>query len=213
MAGTVVRVLVVDDSAFMRRILAESLTADQDIQVIGTARDGLDGVEKAIMLAPDVVTLDIDMPRLDGYGALRELMQQRPLPVIMVSSHTQAGTRSTIRSLALGAVDFLVKPLGLLGGHIQEFQAELRTKVRAAAGARPRPRPLLAEMPPLHHSRVAAAVQAGPAIPARRVHPVPGRTAERDLRRPCAGGSSRRPPDRGRGADGAGRPSHAGGNQ
>lgn len=144
-----IRVLVVDDSAFMRRIISQLLGSEPDIEVVGTARDGLDGVEKALALAPDVITLDIEMPRLDGYGALREIMRQRPTPVVMVSSHTREGAEATIRALAMGAVDVLAKPSGPISLDMATVRADLVRKVRAAAGAKVRYRRALAELPRL----------------------------------------------------------------
>lgn len=143
-----IRVLVVDDSAFMRRILTELLSAEPDIEVAGTARDGQDGVEKALALAPDVITLDVEMPRLDGYGALQAIMQRRPTPVVMVSSHTREGAEATIRALALGAVDVLAKPSGPISLDMATVREDLVRKVRAAAGARVRYRRSLAEWTP-----------------------------------------------------------------
>lgn len=144
-----VRVLVVDDSAFMRRIISEILSGDPDLTVVGTARDGEDGVQKVMDLRPDVITMDIEMPKLDGYGALRELMSRCPTPVVMVSSHTRAGAEATIRALALGAVDFLAKPSGAISLDMATVREELVAKVKAAAGATVRYRRVLAELPPL----------------------------------------------------------------
>lgn len=144
-----VRVLVVDDSAFMRKILTELLQSDPAIAVVGTARDGQDGVEKALALQPDVVTLDIEMPKLDGYGALKEIMSRRPTPVVMVSSLTQQGAESTVRALALGAVDFVGKPSGSISLNMSVTRDELVTKVKNAAGATPRYRRVLADLPPV----------------------------------------------------------------
>lgn len=148
MARTV-RVLVVDDSAFMRKVLRELLESDPLIQVVGTARDGQDGVRQALALQPDVVTMDIEMPRLDGFGALRELMSARPTPVVMVSSHTQEGAEATIKALTLGAVDFVAKPSGSISLNMHVTRDELIAKVKGAAGATPRYRRVLAELPPL----------------------------------------------------------------
>lgn len=144
-----IRVLVVDDSAFMRKILSDLLQADPGIVVVGTARDGQDGVEKSIALQPDVITLDIEMPKLDGYGALREIMARRPTPVVMVSSLTREGAEATVRALALGAVDFVAKPSGSISLNMHVAREELISKVRAAAGATPRYRRVLGDLPPL----------------------------------------------------------------
>lgn len=143
------RVLVVDDSAFMRKVLRELLESDPLIQVVGTARDGQDGVRQALALQPDVVTMDIEMPRLDGFGALRELMAIRPTPVVMVSSHTSEGAEATIKALTMGAVDFVAKPSGSISLNMHVTREELIAKVKGAAVATPRYRRVLAELPPL----------------------------------------------------------------
>lgn len=173
MARTV-RVLVVDDSAFMRKVLRELLESDPLIQVVGTARDGQDGVRQALALQPDVVTMDIEMPRLDGFGALRELMSTRPTPVVMVSSHTQEGAEATIKALTLGAVDFVAKPSGSISLNMHVTRDELIAKVKGAAGATPRYRRVLAELPPLrreiaHHSPAAALSAAQAELPIKRI--------------------------------------------
>ncbi|MBY6276994.1 protein-glutamate methylesterase/protein-glutamine glutaminase [Symbiobacterium thermophilum] len=144
-----IRVLVVDDSAFMRKVLTELLESDPLITVVATARDGQDGLEKVLQLQPDVVTLDIEMPRLDGYGTLREIMARRPTPVVMVSSHTREGAEATIRALALGAVDFVAKPSGSISLNMHVARDELVAKVKAAAAATPRVRTAAAEMAPV----------------------------------------------------------------
>ncbi|MGE5676027.1 MAG: protein-glutamate methylesterase/protein-glutamine glutaminase [Mycobacterium leprae] len=147
--GRQIRVLVVDDSAFMRKVLTELLTSDPSITVLATARDGQDGVEKSLSLQPDVITLDIEMPRLDGYGALREIMARRPTPVVMVSSLTREGAEATVRALALGAVDFVAKPSGSISLNMHVTRDELISKVKAAAGATPRYRRVLGDLPPI----------------------------------------------------------------
>jgi two-component system chemotaxis response regulator CheB len=133
-----IRVLVVDDSAFMRKVLTDLLQSDPDIHVVGTAHDGLEAVEKTLALSPHVITLDIEMPKMDGYGALRQIMTRQPTPVVMVSSHTREGTLATIRSLALGAVDFLAKPSGSISLNMYAVRDELVQKVREASKATPR---------------------------------------------------------------------------
>jgi len=135
-----VRVLVVDDSAFMRKVLTELLQSDPSVTVVGTARDGREGVEKTLALQPDVLTMDIEMPQLDGFGALREIMSRRPTPVVMVSSHTSEGAEATVRALALGAVDFVAKPSGSISLNMHVTRDELVAKVKAAATATPRVR-------------------------------------------------------------------------
>lgn len=142
-----VRVLVVDDSAFMRKVLSDLLQSDPALTVIGTARDGRDGVEKTLALEPDVLTMDVEMPKLDGYGALREIMARRPTPVVMVSSHTRGGAEATVRALALGAVDFVAKPSGSISLNMHITRDELVAKVKAAASATPRYRRVVADLP------------------------------------------------------------------
>jgi two-component system, chemotaxis family, protein-glutamate methylesterase/glutaminase len=107
--GTI-KVLVCDDSAFMRYVISKELSVDPAIEVIGTARDGLDAMEKIAQLKPDVVTMDLEMPRMDGLTALDRIMKEQPVPVILLSSLTQEGASVTIRGLELGAVDFEPKP-------------------------------------------------------------------------------------------------------
>ena len=105
-----IRVLVVDDSAFMRHILAKHLEADPAITVVGKAHDGLDALAQIGTCSPDVITLDVEMPRMDGLTALRRIMAECPTPVVMLSALTQRGTRATIQALMRGAVDFVPKP-------------------------------------------------------------------------------------------------------
>ena len=95
-----VRVLVVDDSALMRKLLGDILSSDPRIEVVGTAFDGQDGLEKVVALSPDVVTLDVEMPRKDGLALLEEIMRTRPTPVVMVSSLTQEGAEVTLKALS-----------------------------------------------------------------------------------------------------------------
>ncbi len=130
-----IRVLVVDDSACMRKVLSNILASQPDIEVVATARDGLDALEKVALLDPDVVTLDVEMPRLDGLRTLERIMAERPRPVVMVSSLTQAGAEATVRALALGAVDFVTKPSGAAPAEIFRVREELWRKVRVAARA------------------------------------------------------------------------------
>jgi two-component system chemotaxis response regulator CheB len=134
----VVRVLVVDDSAFMRRQLTRILEADPELEVVGIARNGEEAVEKTKALEPDVVTLDINMPVMDGLTALTYIMMERPTPCLMVSSLTQEGALATFEALELGAVDFVPKPSGTISVDIDTQAEEIVQKVRAAARARPR---------------------------------------------------------------------------
>ncbi len=129
-----IRVLVVDDSAFMRYTITKYLTADPEIEVVGQARDGLDALEKVATLRPDVVTLDVEMPRMDGLTALRRIMREHPVPVVMLSSLTQRGAYTTIQALMRGAVDFVPKPT--TGVDIGTVADELIAKVKVAARSR-----------------------------------------------------------------------------
>jgi len=131
-----IRVLVVDDSVFMRRIIADALGQEPDIEVVGMASDGIEAVEMARQLSPDVITLDVEMPRLDGLGALRRLLAERPYRVVMVSSLTREGAEITLEALALGAVDFVTKPSRGWGKEAAAVFAELARKIRTAASSR-----------------------------------------------------------------------------
>ncbi len=134
-----VRVLIVDDSAAMRRLLTEILSSDPSIEVVGTAADPYFARDKITTLQPDVLTLDVEMPRMDGITFLEKLMHGHPMPVVMVSSLTQAGCDVTLRALELGAVDFFSKPtMDVLAG-LEGAAAEITEKVKAAALAHVRP--------------------------------------------------------------------------
>lgn len=132
---TPIRVLVVDDSAFFRQLLTRHLDAEPDLTVVGTAPDGESALAKIAALRPDVVTLDVEMPRLDGLATLRRLMVECPTPTVMLSAHTQEGARVTVQALMRGAVEVVTKPD--LGTSLAEMLAELVTKIRIAAGAHP----------------------------------------------------------------------------
>lgn len=128
-----VRVLIVDDSAFMRNALSTMLSHDPEIVIAGTARDGLEAIEKVASLKPDVVTMDIEMPRMDGVSALRHIMEKTPVPVIMVSSLTTDGAKITLDALDLGAVDFIPKNLSDLSINIVKIKEVLVDKVKQLA--------------------------------------------------------------------------------
>lgn len=134
-----VRVLIVDDSALVRRILSEVLGADPAIEVVGTASDAYVAREKIKQLNPDVLTLDVEMPKMDGVTFLRNLMRLRPMPVVMVSSLTEHGAEVTLDALAVGAVDYLPKPKIDVAATLTDYAEELRAKIRSAATARVRP--------------------------------------------------------------------------
>ncbi|HEX7524214.1 MAG TPA: chemotaxis response regulator protein-glutamate methylesterase [Candidatus Deferrimicrobium sp.] len=125
-----IRVLIVDDSAFMRNALTKMLSSDPEITVVGTAWNGLDAIEKVAELKPDLVTMDIEMPRMDGIEALRRIMATNPVPVIMVSSLTTEGARATLDALDLGAVDFVPKNLSDLSVNIVKVREILIEKVK-----------------------------------------------------------------------------------
>ena len=135
-----IRVLVVDDSAFVRKAVGRMLATADDIEVVGYAKDGEEGLELARQLKPDVVTLDVRMPRLGGLETLERLMAEQPLPVLLMSTLTQEGAEVTLRGLELGAMDFVdkssVQPMSMLS-----LADELVTKIRALGGARVRSRP------------------------------------------------------------------------
>ncbi len=135
-----IRVLIIDDSALVRKMLASMLSEDPGIEVVGSAPDPLAAREKIKQLNPDVLTLDVEMPRMDGLTFLDNLMRLHPMPVVMVSSLTERGAEVTLRALELGAVDFLAKPGSDLTGTIGDSAEEIRAKVKVAARARPRAR-------------------------------------------------------------------------
>lgn len=139
--GRAVRVLIVDDSALIRQVLTRVLEQDPDIEVVGTASDPYAARDAIKQLKPDVLTLDVEMPRMDGLAFLRNLMRLNPLPVVMVSSLTEAGADITLQALDLGAVDFVAKPKSNIAGGLEAYSDVLAGKVRNAAKARVRPRP------------------------------------------------------------------------
>lgn len=131
-----IRVLTVDDSALMRQVLAILLSKDPSIEVIGSAPDPYIAREKIKALNPDVLTLDVEMPKMDGLTFLEKLMRGHPMPVVMVSSLTEAGCQTTLRALELGAVDFITKPKIDLREGMEEVAQDLIEKVKAAAVAK-----------------------------------------------------------------------------
>lgn len=138
-----IRVLVVDDSAVMRGIMTRVINAQPDMTVAAVASDPIVALERLRLTAADVVTLDVEMPRMNGLEFLDRLMQSRPLPVVMVSSLTASGADTTLRALELGAVDFVAKPALATPADLELYAGEIADKLRAAAGAnlaRPAPR-------------------------------------------------------------------------
>ncbi len=130
------RVLIVDDSALVRKILQDILSSDPAIEVIGTAPDPYIAIKKIKALQPDVLTLDIEMPRMDGLSFLEKLMKAHPMPVVMFSTLTEAGAQSTMKALSLGAIDYIAKPKVRQSQEIENLREELTSKVKAAAQAR-----------------------------------------------------------------------------
>jgi two-component system chemotaxis response regulator CheB len=142
-----IKVLIVDDSALIREVLTRTLGKDGDIVVVGTAEDPIDAREKIKTLNPDVVTLDIEMPNMNGLQFLDKLMRLRPLPVVMVSTLTTKGASETLLALELGAVDFVAKPNATLAGGLDAFGENLRQKVRAASHSDVKSRSMRAATP------------------------------------------------------------------
>jgi two-component system chemotaxis response regulator CheB len=128
-----IRVLIVDDSAFMRQIFFRMLINDPELMVVATARDGLDALKKIEDYKPDVVTLDVAMPNMDGLECLAKIMEKDPLPVIMVSSLTREGAEPTIKAFELGAVDFVTKSSTTQLDNVEDIQQELIQKIKTAA--------------------------------------------------------------------------------
>ena len=143
--GRKIRVLIVDDSAIVRKILSEALVGEADLEVVGTAPDPYVARDKILALDPDVLTLDIEMPRMDGITFLKKLMHFHPLPVILISSLAQPSCRVAVEALEFGAVEVLAKPGGPYS--VGEFRHALAAKIRAAAVARLK-RPVLPASPP-----------------------------------------------------------------
>lgn len=141
------RVLVVDDSALMRGLLSEMINSASDMEVVGTASDAVIAREMIKALNPDVLTLDVHMPKMDGLEFLDRLMRLRPMPVVMVSSFTEAGSETTLKALELGALDFIGKPRADSAKRMEEYAEELVDKIRAAKGARLRRQTMSHSMP------------------------------------------------------------------
>ena len=139
-AGRKIKVLVVDDSALIRKVLTEILRADPEIEVVGAAPDPYAARDEIKRLNPDVLTLDVEMPKMDGITFLSNLMRLRPMPVVMVSSLTEQGADVTLAALELGAFDFVTKPKLDVAQGLQDYAREITAKVKAASRARVRAR-------------------------------------------------------------------------
>lgn len=131
-----IKVLVVDDSAFMRKVISDMITSDPLMEVVGTARNGEDALNLIVSTHPDVVTMDIEMPKMDGLSALKQIMEVRPIPVIMLSSLTTKGATETLKALDYGAFDFITKPSSLVKVSGPEVKEELLSKIRIASRAK-----------------------------------------------------------------------------
>lgn len=128
-----INILIVDDSAFMRKLISDFLTEDSRMSVIGTARNGQDALKKIKELKPDVVTMDVEMPIMDGISALEQIMKENPVPVIMLSSTTKVGAENTIQAMQIGAIDFIAKPSGAISLDLYKVKEELIEKVISAS--------------------------------------------------------------------------------
>ncbi len=137
-----IKVLIVDDSALIRSVMSEIISSQPDMEVVGVAPDPLVARELIKQTNPDVLTLDVEMPKMDGLDFLEKLMRLRPMPVLMVSSLTERGSEITMRALELGAVDFVTKPKISIQSGMREYTELIADKIRAAAKARIKPRTL-----------------------------------------------------------------------
>ena len=185
-----IRVLCVDDSALIRELMSEIINAQPDMEVVASAPDPLVARDLIKRHDPDVLTLDVEMPRMDGLEFLERLMRLRPMPVVMVSSLTERGGEITLRALELGAVDFVSKPrLGIRGGML-EYADVIADKIRAAAQARVRPMTPCAVRQPARQSSVSSARQVPAPMDAAHVAPAQGSHAS-DARAARARGAGR----------------------
>jgi two-component system chemotaxis response regulator CheB len=130
-----IRVLIIDDSLLIRKVLTEILNSSADIEVVGSAEDPLIAREMIKELNPDVLTLDIEMPRMDGITFLRNLMRLRPMPVVMISALTESNAEVTLTALELGAVDFIAKPIVDVENALNEYAEDIIAKIKVASQA------------------------------------------------------------------------------
>lgn len=175
-----IRVLIVDDSAFMRKAIELILVKDPDIKVVGQAGDGKEALEAIDRLDPDVVTMDVEMPRMDGITAVREIMARKPKPVLMISSVTLENAETTLRALDAGAMDFISKPASRVSLDIIHLEQEIRDKVKAVSKRRPllkpKPRPAPSAVPA--RSSVDPGSRFGLATRSSNVTPSPGQPVQ-----------------------------------
>lgn len=194
-------VLVVDDSAFMRRVISDILGSTDEFRVIGTARDGNDALRKVHQLEPDLVTMDVEMPGLDGLSALGYIMSETPRPVVMLSAYTTEGGEATMRALDYGAVDFVAKPSGTISLNLDTVADRLLEALRAAATANLAVLPVRVRRSPAAPPRPAAEAPVDTETPAQAETPAAARRRKRmEAARP-AGELPARPPHAGRSAD------------
>ena len=175
-----IKVLIVDDSALVRQLLTEILGSDPELEVVGAAADAYMAREKIKRLNPDVLTLDVEMPKMDGIQFLRNLMRLRPMPVVMCSSLTERGADVTLDALGLGAVDFVTKPKVDLAYKLDEYAHEIIGKVKAAARARVRALPADAVAAPAPARKIVEKLSADAVLP-RTAPPRHFRTTEQIL--------------------------------
>lgn len=153
-----VRVLIVDDSVVIRQLLKDILSRDNEIEVVGTATDPIDAYDKIVQMKPDVLTLDVEMPRMDGITFLEKLMRTHPMPVVMVSTLTRQGSEVTLKALEIGAVDFIAKPTESIFTGMSALSHEIVAKVKTAARARVRAHtepvtPVATPLPAVRHGQ------------------------------------------------------------
>ncbi len=199
LANKKIRVLVVDDSAFMRKAISIMISDDPDIDVVGTANNGADGLQKVHDLSPDLVTMDIEMPQMDGLTALRKIMEEKPTPVMMVSSLTSEGAQATLEALELGAVDFIPKQLSYVSLDIVKIKEELIAKIKYINGrkrilmSRARNRGVFSGSPATPATGKKAP-RKRPAIPTPISMPASSRSGKHNLRIVAIGTSTGGPP-------------------